>query len=690
MADLIWKNGQLVADDGSAQPTAASATGTKIKINTSPALPSAVPELVYSNGKWSQTGPLKDNPGINSNVSLPTKDTGQDLQSSNWQDTFRESLAPILRTIGVDAGRAGGSALGALIGAGTPAEAVSIPAGNALGGVGADQLYQLMQRFSPRTFGAPPNSVGDSLLESGEQTAYSAAGQGLGKLAGSVAKKLIPENLFSGSAPRTQVFRDALKTGPDLDPSVGQSTGNRVANVIEDVFSPAKKANLVQKQQGILKQEAQDLLDKTSGGTVKSFDVADVSPAQIAKQGEAKAQAMFDSAKQSERAKWDNATAKINQEQELATTFDKSNGQQKTFPMQGPVFIHKLQGVSQQLDTDLESTINSTADPRTKAILTDLQNNIKPYLEPPVTARSLEPVLPYDGLKATRDLLWATIKDKDLPPQVSMKVGLLRKVAATIDEDIASTAGNNWQPGTAQALNQAKAKTRGIADAFYDDKELGNLNPDLAHKKALSTALDSPDAARAYRVQTGNRTELGTTFFRDITRNATDATGYFDGSKAFKELTDRGDVAKQVATSDLRSKWSDLFKKMAAVTPPSGNAPGTTSFMIKNGAAVLSIGSGVAGGLMGGAAAGIGAGGSMLAATALSHKVVEKLFYNSRSVYLLGQLVKATPGSAAAASISKTLLKGYLNGQIFETQYGKMRADDGQLVPIDTTSQDVK
>lgn len=576
------------------------------------------------------------------------------LKPSDWTDTFRDYVAPFIRSLAVQGGRTIGSSL-------VP-EAPVIS--GAAGGAAGDFIYQGVQHIAPRLFGGPAPNIGQALTEAGINTGIDT---GLTNIPG--ATKAIANKLLKNMGPVNPKIpvQQALEASPDFPVSAGQATQSKLLTALEDVAAPHAKQVLQTQQKGILSNEARNVLDFITKGEFSGASREELPLVQTAGGTSQRAFTRYQSVKNSASARWNNfiqnEIPKTNE-----TVYQPSvnganpNAMFSPVQMQAPIRINNTFSFTKDVANKLEQEIAATENPITKSKLLELDRVLKPYANPAV-AKTGEPVVSYLDAKNTMDVLDDIVNDKDIPPEVKRRVGLLGAIRNTLRSDInSSILGSNsvFPPSTQRAFNRAKEGTKALKSIFPDSGVVGDLlNPDKFETRTLQAALKNPEAAQAYARAVGSKQNLKAEMFAQMLQNSTDVNGFFHGGKGLGFIDKNKDVFNTVFNSNDRGSVVNLLRKMQAVDPKEVES-GRVATAIRTAGAGLSVAGGIGSLILGsshGVPTGAVTGGTVLTAIPLTKKAVETLLLNPTNARIIANLSHLPPTSYAAQSGIKTILK---------------------------------
>jgi hypothetical protein len=651
------------------------------------------------------------------------KDEGWGLKPSTWEDKFRNVFAAPIRSGMVTGGRAAGGAIGAP--SGNP---LAIGGGAVLGGIAGDQGYQILQRFFPRLFGAPENEgLIDSVNESATNTLLdygidrfianpisSGISQSLTRSGRENLKNAFLTKFFNVN-PNVPV-QDALRASPGFDVDVSQATQSAKAKTIRDILFRQEALEEFSKQQGILNQEANQLLTTTAGKptglTTTSNTVA--KRAANAAEGElltlrAEEKAAYKKAEDVLIPKIKTQGVIVKEVPQDVKLYDPKGNQilpstrnvGSVVDIKGPVYITQTSKKASEIVSDINQVINDptnamTTDPEALKALQGLVDKLNIFVHTPVDPKNSKQVISYESAKANKQYFSDFLKTA--PETVKQRyVKSIEAMRNLISKDIHDTANTAWPAEAAEALNAAYRKTKARVSRFDNElaRNLTSNDPDVIDEKILDSALSSVQKARQFKASVGSREELGTEYAKRILTSAQDNKGFFNGAKALENYYSSFDIAKEALNADQRKSFEYLMRRMQAVDPKLSEA-GHIAFAIRHGGAFLGIGSGLIRGVgslvstgdiseaaQRGATTGAIVGGAFVGTVALTKPILKKLLFDPKNARIAAQLVSAPPQSSQAQILMRSLLKTAFKGAQIETQYGPyIVAPDGKLDPV--------
>lgn len=674
--------------------------------------------------------PVTENDIITSNFSLIPQDA--QIKSRTWEDSFRESISPLIRGGLVNAGRVAGGMVAA------PSGPVGIAAGALGGGTAVDLAYQNLQRSFPRALGAPPEDIKSSLIDAGFNTVLDAGGSGLiNKFAPAAsktilaAKEALQERMPGLSPPSTQyrdrlkyevlnkffpqkpgfVAQEALAADPNFpNLTVGQATGSEFADIITNIFTPQSKLQQIYgEQKDYLSTEAKQLGSKV-GGKLFEHPTARFDAARV---GSQTAKAAYKTAEKVEDELYDIAEKQLIPQNKLnayrvvqgkpATLYD-ANGRPITTPgkptlepiiVEGPVYPTKTNSYANTVIKDIDEFMTDPTnelgrDPDVLSSLKQIKDRLVTFRNVAVTEDG-KTVISYKTAKNTK-LALADLFEKapdGVKKRFSETIYTLRNLLSGDIKD----SSKSWNQEARAALLKAHRQTQSNIQKFESKigKKLVNRfnDPDIIQEDILKQATSSRAEAAQYISAVGGRREIGTHFLKDVLDRSYDVEGNFSAERALEHLAEKDEISRTVLSSDQRSQLTNLLRKMQLV-PSHSTATAKVAVNIRRAGATIGLaGAAVASLANNDLRQGVYTYGTLLLTFGLTKPVVQKLMLNPQNARMLSRLVTLPPESTVAQGLLKNLMKGPLKGVQFEMQYangepagtGEIKSD-GKIHPV--------
>jgi hypothetical protein len=644
----------------------------------------------------------------------------------NWQDTVRENLAPILHGLTV-AGSAGMGAVTAPIASGIP--------GSLLGGAMGDQVYQGLQRLSPRTFGAAPQgglpSVSSSAIETLLNEGFvSGLPWAKKKIGNALLRKYFSPNPL-------MPIQEGLDTRPGFEVTVPEYTQNKAAQTVMKLFVPEKELNARYASQARqIGQQVTKTLRSLGAPTVKRWD--EVTTPRLAAQTQRAVTQAFEAHEGVKDKLYDIAEKDLIPSVSTPVAvkvprpaikpsagFAGQPGQPAGYDivqsnMKGGVPVRHTfdfaKGVLQEIDSKLSPTSDYGRDPKVRAGLERIKERLETYvkLDPEGNVNGILPlhltedgtVLPmmeYNTVKSNKEALNVLLKDPDAT-FLGREQAIIKTLRDLLGRDTEVAAvGETLKDGTkvpafwpkevGNAYTRATKYYAGFRRRYFpgtEGDELLRSRKDLSiiSEKSLQEGLSTAQQARQLVKQAGTKVPLATEYVLDGYKTAFNpVTKTWDGQKFLRYLTDESEVGKELLNSEQRNALKYLGHRMTAVMPYVSET-GRTAIYIRLAGAALST---AAGGMMlvqsGNVPSAAITGGLMFAGFEMSRQTARNLLLNPSNTRLFSRYVNLEPTSPEARSIWTKLAKGAFRGARFYVQFGNDSVpmdmgEDGKLKPV--------
>lgn len=627
---------------------------------------------------------------------------GEDLKitNSNWQDTFRNFISAPLRGFTRFGGEAVGGTAGARLG---PQGAL---AGAAGGGILADQLFtQTLGRISPRTFGGPSEDpfadLKSSALETGADLAFE---KGLPFLRQTLKTKALQK--FFPSNPNIPT-NDAVSTLPlDFQPTVGQATGNRTAQWLENIVIPeVKRDTRVFQQQKALRIEADRLAQNITGGLYQ------VDKKRLAELSADKSKDLFKVIHKERKDLYDTAEAAINNEQvpgfrvefkPASGLLDKSG---KPIPggptlvstaVIGPVYPnHTRNFATEVLKTIDEITGNPNnlayQTPEAKASISALRNKVQSFTAGNLLTVDGKPVMQYATAKADKDELNSLLRT--IPYEAKTRLAeTIKALRNTISEDIKESSAT-WSDETRTALDRANEYHINTFKQIFGNKIGGMLsksgkyaNAEVIEEQLLDRAFASATLAEQFVKSAGTPKYLAGEYIKRFISEMQDTNGVMMGTRGVQYLENTAEVAKKFLSADQRKQLKNFARQVQVATWKEGEIP-RTSIAFRGAYMALNLTAGVLTTKFTGSPL---AGAIGLAVIPYLRGELSNMMLNPANARIAARLARLPAGSPESTTLMKQLFRTGLKGARFEVQtvtgesLGLFEAkSDGKIHPVD-------
>lgn len=536
------------------------------------------------------------------------------------------------------------------------------------------------------------------------------AGAGLAEEFGpAVAKASVPlkqyllKTFFSGGKADQEGIQEAIDLG--LNPTVGQATGSKAANFLENNFAGGPKLK-IQGEQGKLLQSRADEISRSLGSKLDSGQqgptlsgaptTATGLQARTALEGNlAKSTAIEKAAyKKFETDHLAKNSISFNApigEEEASGLLDAQGqpvpGKQTTQQqvIQGPIYhtnsTIQAAKIKPTLDKLMEGADFQTLDPYQQADLKNLKTSVDRLTNGTSVMQNGQEihvsVMDYNTAATMKSML---NKDYGGVINKNLQEGGLSSLAKTLDSDIDESVAR-WNDGkqALSDLNTAHSATALKRGTFRNEiqtkmySRTGGPTSQLDTRipgdpsKVFTDAYQSPEKADRLIKAMGpdNAGFIKGDYFDNQLRPKVFGTSgdEFNPKAAIDELNDPNSVTRNIYSSYERNSMLRFFKAANVVSPSDVSSSHALAF--KTGTFALTLGTSAAkvifgGGLTGGAeTAAVGIGLEIGA-----NSFTKNVLLNPRNAELASRLVKLPPTSDEAQAASKMLLKGLRGVQL--------------------------
>lgn len=651
-----------------------------------------------------------------------------ELKSTNWEDKFRNYIAPIL---------SGASTYGPAV-AGMSLSGVGGPAVGAgaglLGGMGGNIGFQALQDLWPRGLGASPIARGEdpiiqAALETGGQVIGGKAIENLGSALNYLRNtSLSPvglkdrilnslgEKFFSATA-RNKSPNYAAEFGPALDSpyvknipiNIGQATGETLPSLLAGSAYKKQEKDFVFKQAKAQQESVNKMLTDFAKGERTTFQTSE---AELAGRMARNIEAEFQPAK-AEVKTLHNAA-----EGYLQSTGSPGLGRPEPsriiaggvyrppVVLHGPIQLNHTSALIDNLDTQLAMELKSGAE---KGGLSETARNAISRMRDVLgtyknTATDMQgnPTIDYVTAKNSRAQLYDSIETLRLetPNFASRMGGEMTAIGKALSKDMDESV-NSWTDPVAKSLVQrAKNATirmherfdSGISNEFRD--AITDINLDAT--KVAGTVLNGTEEQIAKYVASSRDTSaLETAMAQKIFQKSFMNNGKFNGETAMSVFNDYLPKMKMFTTADTRQQLKYAINAFRLMQKE--GMPGETSLMLRAGYAGFLLSGATLSGLMSyarggnagdiGLSAGATGAGLLLGSVALlKSPQFARLFFNRDFARSLVDLSRTPPTSPQASALTKRVFK-FMDGVRMSLQGKMFIVEDGKLVPEDKSTE---
>jgi hypothetical protein len=641
----------------------------------------------------------------------------------SWLDGI---LGSVLR-VGTQGAAIGGGALaGGAISGGNPAGVI-------LGGAAGNEAYHLGQDAGQKlgggteVWGQAPQGVVNRLQEDFLQSALDLGGGKVATALSGLARKGAGgflSNFFNKNTRLSPEDVKAIEANPDVPMTVGQATGNNVANFMEDVFATGKKqSKFIDPAQDLFKKKAIDIGRNISGTPIDytQQNVGELMSSRASRTAGARKVALqkkIDTTYEGLR----NGFSKNGDVEKVIITEPNDgpalyapggpegkgvqiNSTKQTIrDIEGPIYLKRSHDFASRFSTMLDERIAELkAEGMPDEMVSKLfsaKSILTPIVNAPKTlAKGMEtPVLPWDDVKDLSSVsykIWKTLKDSDeiTKKKFAGMAGSLgdlltadKKLSITGDSSIGT---NGWSQGSRKAIDKAerlhKAKLARFNGKMVKDLVNEGADVDVIQEKIMDQALTTPEQARKYMMAVGGKTdeagrELATKFITDQFV-AAEKGGHFYGTNFLDALKAKGDMFRTVMSSSQRQAVEYLGRVMEHISPETSNA-GKYSVYFRQGSFILSGALGASAGLTGG-----DGGGDMLKGAALgialpmsAKRFVNKVLLDPERARKFAVLARTPPDSPKAKLLVQSIFGPGKYGKIARGGVNLMRDFGAEII----------